>query len=134
MTIEITYKKARKLDDLFFDERPELVLLGHRESPKEGILCLSRSDFDAMTGRQILKRFNEYIDSLLDDIANDRPVEIVVESHRLSGASCHSNGQPLEMFCAVWSVGTETAVEKTEWASLLSASTISCLPGKNFWT
>jgi hypothetical protein len=76
MAKEITYKKARKLNDLLVDERPDMIFLCHRECLKQGILCLSLSDFDTMTGRQILKRFNDHIDSLLDGIANDRPVEI----------------------------------------------------------
>lgn len=72
----IKYKKARRLDDLLVDERPYQVILGHRENLKDGILCLSRSEFDSLTGRQILKRFNSYIDSLLHGVAADRPIEI----------------------------------------------------------
>lgn len=76
MAMRIEYKKAHKLDDLLVDSREDQALLAHRESPSEGILCLSRSDLESMTGRQLLQRFNAYIDSLLDGIANDRPVEI----------------------------------------------------------
>lgn len=72
----VTYKKARRLDDLLVDERPDRVMLGHRESLKDGILCLSRSEFDSLTGRQILKRFNTYIESLLHGVATDGPIEI----------------------------------------------------------
>lgn len=72
----ITYKKARKLDDLLVDCREDQVVLVHRESGSDGILCLSRAEFDSLSGRQILKRFNAHVDSLLDYIANDRPVEI----------------------------------------------------------
>ncbi len=72
----ITYKKARKLDDLLVDCREDQVMLGHRESVSEGILCLKRSEFDSLSGRQILKRFNAYIDTLLEDIATERPIEI----------------------------------------------------------
>lgn len=73
---KVTYRKARRLDDLLVDERPEQVMLGHRENLRDGILCLSRSEFDSLNGRQILKRFNAYIDSLLRGIATDRPIEI----------------------------------------------------------
>jgi hypothetical protein len=72
----ITYKKARKLTDLLVDVRETQVMIGHRENLSNGILCLSAPDFDAMTGRQVIKKFNAYIDSLLEHIAADRPVEI----------------------------------------------------------
>ena len=86
----ITYKKARKLDDLLVDERPDMVMLGHRESLREGILCLKRSEFDSLNGRQLLKRFNAYIDSLLEDIANDRPIEIADGQPQLKwDKECH---------------------------------------------
>lgn len=73
----ITYKKAGTSEDLLVDCREDQVLLGHRECLTEGILCLSRSEFDSLSERQILKRFNAYIDSLLKYIETDRPIEIV---------------------------------------------------------
>jgi hypothetical protein len=74
--IVITYKKARKMDDLLVDCREDQVMLAHRDSLSDGILCLKRAEFDSLTGRQIMKRFNEHIDWILDGIANERPVEI----------------------------------------------------------
>jgi len=72
----ITYKKARKLDDLLVDCREDQAMLVHRENQSDGILCLKRDEFDSLNGRQILKRFNARIDELLLDIETDRPIEI----------------------------------------------------------
>lgn len=72
----IEYKKAVDANDLIVDCREDQVMLAHRESPEGGILCLALAEFDEMTETQVMERFNVYIDSLLDDIANDRPIEI----------------------------------------------------------
>ena len=75
--MKIIYKKARKLDDLVVAEYPDQVMISHKEGKDQGSLCLRPEEFDSMTGPQILKRFNAFIDSLLNGIANDRPIEIV---------------------------------------------------------
>lgn len=72
----IEYKKARKLDDLVVAEYPDQLIISHKEGTDQGSLCLRPEEFDSMSGPQILKRFNAYIDSILDGILSDRPVEI----------------------------------------------------------
>lgn len=72
----IEYRKALNAEDLLVDYRDDQVMLGHRDSPKEGILCIKRSEFDSLDEDEILARFNAHIDWLLDGIATDRPVEI----------------------------------------------------------
>lgn len=71
----IEYKKARCQNDLLVDCRPDQVMIVH-QSVSGAILCLKRDEFDAMNGRQIIKRFNEHIDWVLDSIATRRPLEI----------------------------------------------------------
>ena len=101
----IEYKKARKQDDLLVDCRPDQVMLAHRQSVSEGILCLRRDEFDSMNGRQILKRFNEYIDSLLSGIANECPIEI-------------ADGQPQlnwDETCQQWSSNSDVLRCVVDW-------------------
>lgn len=73
----IEYKKAVSGADLLVDERPDQVMIGHRESLKNGILCIRRAEFDALNEQEIVEKFNAYIDRLLDEILQDRPIEIV---------------------------------------------------------
>ncbi len=72
----IEYKKARELDDLVVAEYPDQLIISHKEGKDQGSLCLRPEEFDSMSGPQILTRFNAYIDSILDGILTDRPVEI----------------------------------------------------------
>ncbi|NOJ28145.1 MAG: hypothetical protein DA330_09070 [Nitrososphaera sp.] len=72
----IEYKKARDVDDLVCVERREQIMIGHKETPDNGVLCLKLTDFDAMSEQQILDKYNAHIDWLLDGILNDRPIEI----------------------------------------------------------
>lgn len=74
--MKIEYKKARKLDDLLVGERENQVFLSHKDAPSGGILCLSDSEFDSLTGRQVMRRFNDYVESILNSIKNERPREI----------------------------------------------------------
>lgn len=76
MAMTVEYKKARKLDDLVVAEFPDQLMISHKEGKGQACLCLRPEEFDSMTGRQIIKRFNAHIDTILDGIVNGRPVEI----------------------------------------------------------
>jgi hypothetical protein len=83
-----TYKKARKLDHLLIDAGDSQVMLAHFQSRAGGILCLPRTAFNSMTGRQILRKFNEYIDSLVEGVASELPPEIPDGEPKWSQMSC----------------------------------------------
>lgn len=72
----IEYKKATTSEDLVVDYREDQVMLGHRASPNDGVLCIKTLEFDALSEEEILDRYNAHIDWLLDGILNDRPIEI----------------------------------------------------------
>lgn len=73
----IEYKKAVSGADLLVDARTDQVMIGHRESLTDGILCIRRAEFDALSEEEIVEKFNAHIDRLLDGILNERPIEIV---------------------------------------------------------
>lgn len=72
----IDYKKASDLSELLIDRRHDMVLVRHTQSLDEGICAISVADFDAMTGDQLLEKFNGHIDAIVADIQKARPVEI----------------------------------------------------------
>lgn len=73
----IEYKKAVSAADLVVNERSDQVMIGHKDNLSDGIFCMRLEEFDSLTEEEIVDRFNAYIDSLLDGIVNDRPIEIV---------------------------------------------------------
>lgn len=74
----IEYKKAITSDDLLVDARSDRIMIGHKDSQHNaGVLCIPLDEFDSLSEKQIIQRFNQHIDLLLDDILNNRPIEIV---------------------------------------------------------
>ncbi len=121
----IEYKKARKLDDLVVAEYPDQLIVSHKEGKDQGSLCLRPEEFDSLSGPQILKRFNAYIDSILNGIVSDRPVEIAYGKPQLRwNKACRQ----LEMFCAVRSAG----IQRDRREQSRSKLTINFCQAKNF--
>ena len=82
-------EKVRKLDDLLIDARDDQVLLTHSPRGSDVILCLKRSDFESLTGRQIVKKFNAYIDLLVEGTENFSPAVVSDIQPKWSRMSCY---------------------------------------------